>query len=105
MEANELKDSDTGVWQVKTEASSYIVDLDERQFLRNPGNGLGVDPSIKGRIVLVNKLQGDSQWLGLDSIGLCEVGSVMVLNISGGLPYPWIRSTYVRSIFKVYPND
>lgn len=100
----ELKNDDSGVWQVKTEASSYLIDLDKRRFLRNPGQGAGADPSIEGRTIVVSDLSHvlpDSEWTPLWVVGLCEVGTPMMLHTRGFLQ---IRSTIVRSIERVYDN-
>ena len=100
-----LTDDDKGVWQVKTEASSYLIDLDERQFLRNPGGGMGAHPDIPDRKIVVSDLSSlfpDSQWQPLIAIGVCEVGKTMLLY---GTDSKWVCSTIVREIKEVYPND
>lgn len=102
---SELKNDDKGVWQVKTEASSYIIDLDERKFMRNPGEGAGPSPEIEGRTVRVSNLSSlfpDSEWNPLWEVRKCKIGSPMTLTSKG---FSWVQSTIVRSIEQIVRND
>lgn len=89
-----LEIDDGGVWRVSTEASAYILDLDRRWGYRLPGEGLGVHPDTKDRIVLTLPLDSDNSKFHLDSL-YCVVGRPMYIEHDDTR---WIRSTLVRKI-------
>jgi hypothetical protein len=75
----ELTDDDTGRWQITTETSIYLLDLDARTMLRVPGAGVGVqrDPT-RGHIV-VTALATDHEVVPLVQVLHCRRGESMYL--------------------------
>ena len=94
----ELIGSDTGVWKVITETSTYIFDLDSGTGRRIPGEGAGALP---GREVVVNPLAGDLKWFPIVSM-FCSLGETMYITSRG--VHDWKISTIVREIVSV-PAD
>lgn len=80
----ELTDADSGRWQITTEASIYILDLDQRTMLRVPGAGLGVQRDPAGGPVKVTSLAADHQVVPLYQVVHCQTGESMYL-----LTEPW----------------
>lgn len=80
----ELTDQHTGRWQITTEASIYLLDLDQRTLLRVPGAGTGVQRAPDGGRVAVANLPSDHQVVPLQQLLHCQVGHSMYL-----LTEPW----------------
>ena len=60
-EVTELTDDSTGVWNVQTETSSYVIDMDEKRAMRVPYSGAGIHPDhAENRTVWVNNIRGDN---------------------------------------------
>ena len=96
-EVQTLDGTRSGVWQVYTETSMYIIDLDQMRGMRVPGEGLG---AVDDKLVIVSDLRADNEWFMIRSI-VCRVGEYMDLNVLGLRSddwYTWRRSTIVRSI-------
>lgn len=76
-----------GRWQVTTETSVYLLDLDDGHVTRVPDAGAG---AIEGASpVVVASLRRDYERLPLIAIAQCEVGAPfrMLLDIRGdGIP-------------------
>lgn len=91
-----LDDDDTGRWQVTTEASIYVLDLDARNFIRLPGAG----PRADSQAIAVTAMLGDHRPLPLVAVGLCVVGDNLIL-LSEPRPDGTVNyrhSTYVLEI-------
>jgi hypothetical protein len=77
----------TGRWQVTTETSVYLFDVDDRHVTRVPDAGAG---AIQGASrVVVAYLRRDYERLPLIAIAQCKVGAPlrMVLDLRGdGIP-------------------
>jgi hypothetical protein len=71
----QLTDHDHGRWQVTTETSVYLLDLDQRWLLRIPGAG----PHAESQATPVSTLRHDHQPMPLLQILRCEVGHRMWL--------------------------
>lgn len=67
---DELRDDDRGRWVVLTEASAYLLNLDERRVQRFSGAGLG---PLSDALVIC-QFENDGEWLELVSLRLCRVG-------------------------------
>lgn len=96
-----LDDTDTGRWQITTEASLYVLDLDTRSFTRLPGAGALAD----SQAIAVTTLPGDHQPLPLFAVLQCTLGYNLILlsepNPDGSINYR--VSTYVLEIRRL-PN-
>lgn len=71
--ADELLEGVGGCWQVSTDASLHVLDLDRRRVRRVPGGGGGVAP--------VAALRRDHAEVRLLRVCRCRVGEPMVLLI------------------------
>ena len=80
----ELTDAHTGRWQVTTEASIYLLDLDRRTMLRVPGAGAGVQRDPTRGHIPVTALPADHRVVRLQQLLRCELGLSMYL-----LTEPW----------------
>ena len=89
-ETTELSDTSTGKWIVTTVSSRYLLDLDERTAVREPGQGTRDDDYFK-----VSRWGGDEDPMSVEQVVACEVGSPLVLTVSG---WGWLKSTPIRSI-------
>ena len=88
----ELLDDDTGRWQVTTQTSIYLLDLDHRTMTRFPGaaGDQGIDPDSRA-VYPVNSLEGDGQPHSLWRLVQCRVGERMYL-------YTEVNAAYVAPI-------
>lgn len=89
-ETTELTDKAAGKWVVTTVSSRYLLDLDERTAVREPGQGTRDDDYFK-----VNRWGGDEDPMSVERVVACEVGGPLVLTVSG---WGWLKSTPIRSI-------
>ena len=89
-----LELDDKGVYRVSTEASAYILDLDNGWGQRLPGEGLGVHPDTMDRIVVTLPLWTDGRRFRLEGL-YCVLGEPMRIRHDDG---GWIHSTFVRRI-------
>jgi hypothetical protein len=92
----QLTNEDKGVWRVTTEASAYIIDLDNKRAKRLPGEGAGATP-LHDRVVVVN-FPHDGLWLEDVNVLNCRRGERMALTHIPSHDLEWVRSTVVRSI-------
>ena len=99
----ELDDNATGLWNVQTETSSYLIDMDNKRAMRAPYAGAGIHPDhAENRMVYVNNIYGDGEWFPISTIKQCIVGELMFLyQPNAGMR----RSTIVRKISKVYEKN
>lgn len=67
----ELKDADTGVYEVLTFASRHVVDLDARTITRHPGEGPGTDE------LPASTLRRDAAPVHLIALAHCRIGDPM----------------------------
>lgn len=74
-----LTDGDTGRWQITTEASIYLLDLDTRTMLRVPGAGTGLQHDPTRGSIKVTTLAADHRAVPLHQILHCQVGQSMYL--------------------------
>jgi hypothetical protein len=102
-ELTELTDEAKGLYNVQTETSSYLIDMDEMQAMRSPNTGAGIHPDhAENRIVYVNKIRGDGEWFPISTIKQCIVGILMfIYQPNAGMR----QSTIVCKISQVYFND
>lgn len=93
-----LVDGDSGRWEVATDASKYVLDLDRMTGTRLPGKG-DVPLGESTGDVFVTILDMDGEEWPLQSIIHCRVGDPMLLAYldRNGQAQPR-RSTTVRSI-------
>jgi hypothetical protein len=95
-----------GVWNVYTETSMYVVDLDKKIAKRKPGKGLGAASASHNQGMKAAPMRADEEWFKV--LGLyCEVGPSMTI-ICEGLAtadiYTMRQTTWVRKIEKVEKN-
>lgn len=90
-----------GVYQVTTETSSYIINLNKKIAKRIPGAGDGKDPNTNGD-VKVSLLRKDNEWFELIDVD-ATVGQTMNLTCKAivDYDYTWRRTTVVRKIKKI----
>lgn len=103
MTKTELTNEDKGLWNVQTETSSYLVDMDNKKAMRSPNTGAGIHPDhAENRVVFVNPIRGDGEWFPMSEIEQCKVGEPMYMYQPGA----GMRSTtIVRKIIRVYQSD
>lgn len=91
----------TGVYQVTTETSSYIINLNKKIAKRIPGAGDGKDPNTNGD-VKVSLLRKDNEWFEIIDVD-ATVGQIMNLTCKAivDYDYTWRRTTVVRKIKKI----
>ena len=99
----ELTDESTGLWNVQTETSSYLIDMDKRKAMRSPNTGAGIHPDYaENREVYVAKLPQDGDWFSFHTLKQCKVGEFMfIYEGSDGIR----RSTIVCKITQVHFSD
>jgi hypothetical protein len=88
----------SGVWQVTTETSTYVIDLDAGHCVRVPDAGLGQVPGMPPAQVAA--MRRDHEPISLVAVVKAEVGHplLMVLDVRrDGVPTVR-RSTVVRQI-------
>lgn len=102
-EVKELTDDMDGLWNVQTETSSYLIDMDKRRAMRSPNTGAGIHPDhAENRIVYVSNIRGDGQWFPISTVKQCIVGELMFLYETGA---GMRRSTIVCKIQQVHFSD
>jgi hypothetical protein len=76
----ELFDDDTGRWQITTQTSIYVLDLDQRSTIRFPGaaGDQGIDPQVRAAYP-VSVLEDDRQPRPIWLLVQCRVGDPMYL--------------------------
>ena len=76
----ELTDDDTGRWQVTTETSIYLLDLDQRQVMRVPGAAAdhGIDKTAPVTYYVAS-LRADRRFEPLAELILCRLDETMFL--------------------------
>lgn len=95
-----------GVWQVTTEVSIYLIDLDRRIAMRIPGAGGDPHVAPDGAFVIVNQVRGDREWMPIDQVVACRVGDPLVLACTAPDGHPYLRwSTYVQAIRPANANQ
>jgi hypothetical protein len=102
-----LDDSDTGGWEVFTETSTYLVDLEKGRMIRYPG--AAADPHVAdgGVIVGVNDLVDDTAWVPLILLAQCQVGASLIAFTGTGDEQAgesdgiWRTSTLITAIRRV----
>ena len=103
-EVNEVTDETTGTWNVQTETSSYILDMDEHKAMRMPNTGAGIHPDhAKNRTIIVTDLRNDGKWFTFARLVQCKVGDIMFMRET--LDGECRASTIIRKITKVVAND
>jgi hypothetical protein len=96
-----LDDSDTGVWQVTTEVSILVIDLDQGRLIRYPGTAADTHLTDDDGLV-VNHLPDDNEWVPLVLLAQCRVGApLMAFTGSEESGHYWRVSTRVHSITRV----
>jgi hypothetical protein len=101
-----LDDSDTGVWEVTTETSTYLVDLENGRMIRYPG---AADTHIAddGVTVGVNDLIDDTDWVPLILLAQCQVGASLIAFTGTGEEQAgendgiWHTSTLIKAIRRI----
>ena len=90
----ELFDDDTGRWQITTQTSVYVLDLDQRSTTRFPGaaGDQGIDPQV-GAAYPVSVLEDDSQPRPLWLLIQCQVGERMYIYTDVDATYVTLRGT------------
>lgn len=98
-EVTELTENDTGMWNVQTETSSYIIDMDNHKAMRMPNTGAGIHPDhAENRVIYVSTLPHDGEWFDFATLKQCTVGELMfIYQGRNGMR----RSTIVCKIQKV----
>lgn len=86
----ELSDTSTGKWVVTTVSSRYLLDLDGRTAVREPGKGTRDDDRYQ-----VNRWEFDEDPMEIVRVNACIVGEPLYLLVN---PLGWLISTPVRSI-------
>jgi hypothetical protein len=74
---DELTNTTTGCWHVMTETATYMVDLDRRVAVRQPGHG--APPGGDELPAIVAALRRDGQEFTVVRVVTCRVGERMVL--------------------------
>lgn len=100
-----LKGVDEGVWHVYTETSRYVIDLDNKRGMREPGKGIAREKSPNPKQEAA-PLRADGEWFNLIGV-YCEVGPGMTLVCEGIVPadiYTMRQTTLVQRIEKVEPT-
>ena len=79
----QLHDEQTGRWQITTQTSIYVLDLDHRQVTRIPGAAgeHGIDKTT-GIIYVVRTFTGDRQPRKLARLIRCRRGEPMYLHVT-----------------------
>jgi hypothetical protein len=102
-EVKTLEGVSEGVWNVYTETSMYVVDLDKKLAKREPGKGLGAASRSHNKDMKASEMRADGEWFKV--IGLyCEVGPSMTILCEGLVPadiFTLRQTTWVRKIEKV----
>lgn len=100
-----LQGVDDGVWYVYTETSRYIIDLDKKLGMREPGKGAGSAPGHNQKAE-ASEMRADGEWFKVVGV-YCEVGPGMTIICEGIAQadiYTLRQTTFVRRIEKVETN-
>ena len=99
-----LDESDTGVFQVTTESSIYLIDTVRGRMIRFPGAGEGARLTVDGVLVIVSDLPEDGKWMPLVVLVKCRVGEPLyaITESPDGDQY-WRVSTFVQDIRPTTP--
>lgn len=90
---DQLVDDDTGCWQITTQTSIYLLDLDARTLLRIPGAGdQGPNPAT-GAVYPVTALTDDRQPQPLWQLLRCRVGEPMYAHTNADATGVTLRGT------------
>jgi hypothetical protein len=95
-ELTRLTDVDSGVFEVRTVTSWYVIDLDARALHRLPATILPDDTMAETAIVYHFHIDGG--WLPLVELHQCELGERMRATVHFDDQDQPLRSTLVRSI-------
>lgn len=95
-----------GVWEVTTETSRYVIDLDQLRVTRLPHEGAGALTGLRHGPVTVSDLPGDGDSQPLLGVELCTTGMPLVMYVSlpeesGGTRDVARISTLVRRIRQI----
>ena len=97
--SSDIEDTDTGLWQITTETSVYLIDLDHRRFRRIPGAAAGTHRTDDAVLVEVRDLPGDFGWLPLLELLMCRLGEpLLALEGTPDTETTWRQSTLVQNI-------
>ena len=97
-----LEDGDLGVFEVQSETSAYLVDLQGRRLKRIPGAVAGSHLADDGVWVELRALPGDGEWESLEVLIECRVGVGLLALVRHGDGFRgWRRSTLVQRIRKL----
>lgn len=95
-----------GIWNVYTETSMYVVDLDNKRGRREPGKGLGRGNKSRNENMKAMPMLADGEWFKIIGI-YCEVGPGMSILCEGLVKadiFTMRQTTWVRKIEKVEDN-
>jgi hypothetical protein len=96
---DKIDDSDPGTWQITTETSIYVLDLDRGRVIRHPGAAADAHRADDGAFVFVAHLPNDAHWVPLILLFQCEIGAPLVLLTGETDDHPyWRVSTLVTAI-------
>ena len=94
-----LEDGDLGVWEVQSETSVYLVDLQGRRLKRIPGAVAGSHLAGDGVWVELRALPRDGEWESLEVLIECRVGAGLLALVRHSDGFRgWRRSTLVQRI-------
>ena len=102
-EVKTLEGISEGVWNIYTETSMYVVDLDKKLAKREPGKGLGAGSKSRNENMKASEMKADGEWFKVIGI-YCEVGPSMSIVCQGLVPadiFTLRQTTWVRKIEKV----
>lgn len=103
IEVQTLDGISEGVWNVYTETSMYVLDLDNKRGKREPGRGLGPSNGTRGARMDAKAMRADGEWFRIVGV-FCEVGPAMTILCEGLTVadiYTLRQTTWVRKIEKV----
>jgi hypothetical protein len=102
-EVKTLEGISDGVWNVYTETSMYVLDLNKMLGKRVPGKGMASRNSSRNKKMPVNELRADNEWFKVVGV-YCEVGPGMAIICEGLVPadiYTLRQTSWVQKIEKV----
>lgn len=105
-EVKTLNGISEGVWNVYTETSMYVIDLDKKLGKREPGRGLGAANASHNQNMKASEMRADGEWFQIKGI-YCEVGPSMSIICEGLVKadiFTLRQTTWVRKIEKVEEN-
>ena len=88
----------SGKWQITTETSVYVLDLDDQLATRVPDAGAGATPGLPG--VPISSLRRDHEPIRLVELVQCRVGVPLrlLLDVRRDGIYTERTSTVVREV-------